>query len=124
IRRQLADKDPINERRKMELMLVLAHCGECEKAAGIATDLEKKVKPDAEFLIDLARTYAQCAAADGKLASRYTAEALRVLRAAVALGYRDQAYLKLEVDLDPIRSSPEFTRLVEQIHGKRKPQRE
>src|SRR5262249_18491264 len=32
IRQELADRDKINERRKMELMLVLAHCGEHAKA--------------------------------------------------------------------------------------------
>src|SRR5262249_40991858 len=63
IRQALADKDKTNERRKMELMLVLAHVGEHAKAAEVAAELEKTVKPDAEFLIDLGRTYAQCAAA-------------------------------------------------------------
>jgi len=119
-RRQLADKDKVNERRKMELMLALAHCGEHANAVEMATDLEETIKPDAEFLIDLARTYAQCAAAAGgdtNLRSQYTAEAMRALRSAVARGYRDQMYLKLEVDLDPIRGEPEFVGVLEAARG-------
>jgi serine/threonine-protein kinase len=119
-RRQFVDKDKINERRKMELMLALAHCGEHASAVGIATDLEKTIKPDAEFLIDLARTYAQCAetaGGDTKLKSQYTAEAMRALRSAVAHGYRDQVYLKLEVDLDPIRTEPEFDGVLEAVRA-------
>ena len=63
IREQSAARDKINERRQMELMLVLAHCGDHAQAATIATKLEKTVKVDAEFLIDLTRTYAQCSTA-------------------------------------------------------------
>lgn len=121
LRQQLADKDKSNERRKMELMLVLAHYGNHAKAAEIAADLEKSIKPDAESLIDLTRTYAQCAAAtdsDPQRASHYVAEALRVVRSAIALGYRDHAYLKSEVDLDPLRATADFTSILDGMgHG-------
>ena len=36
------------------------------------------------------------------------------------LGYGDHVYLKLEVDFDPIRPSPEFARMVEQLNEERK----
>lgn len=118
IREELASKDNINERRQMELMLVVAHCGDHVGAAEIATRLEKSVKHDAEFMIDLGRTYAQCAAASSTpdFKTRYTSEALRALRAAVKLGYRDEVYLKTEVDLDPLRADPDFARLLEEVH--------
>jgi hypothetical protein len=31
----------------------------------------------------------------------------------VKLGYRDEVYLRNEVDYDPLRSRPEFTRILE-----------
>src|SRR3954451_24781756 len=97
----------------MELMLALAHCGEHARAAGIAAGLEKTVKPDAEFLIDIARCYAQCAAAspgDEALRGRYTAEAIRAAEAAVKQGYRDTVYLTAEPDLDPLQAQERFGR--------------
>jgi len=98
------------------LMLVLAHVGMHAEASSLAAKLEEKVKPDAEFLIDLGRTYAQCAAvASLDFQSRYTCKAMCVLRAAVELGYRDEMYLKTEVDLDPLRTDPDFARLVDEV---------
>ena len=120
VREKLAAQDKSNERRQMELMLVVAHCGDHTRAVKIATRLENTVKADAEFLVDLGRTYAQCAAAVPNapdLQSRYTNEALRVLRAAVQLGYRDEVYLNTEVDLDPVRAAPDFARLVDDLGG-------
>jgi serine/threonine-protein kinase len=118
IRQQLADKDAINDRRKTELMLVLAHCGDHARAAGIAAELGKTIKPDAEFLIDVARCYAQCAAAtpaDDALRSRYTQAAIQAVETAAKLGYRDIVYLTTEVDFDPLRKQGGFGQVLDAI---------
>jgi serine/threonine-protein kinase len=122
LRDELAMNDKINERRKMELMLAQAHCGLDAEAAKLAQSLEKSVKPDAEFQIDLGRTYAQCFAGttNAKLKAQYSADALRVLRAAVESGYRDTVYLEREVDLDPLRNLPEFASVVTLSRGTKK----
>jgi len=89
VREKLAAQDPKNERRQMELMLAKAHVGEHAKAAAIAVNLEETVCADSEFLVDVARTYAQCAAAatgETALQAHYKAEAIRALREAVERG--------------------------------------
>jgi len=91
VREPLAARDKVNERRQMELMLVLAHVGEHKRAVAIAEELKRTQRGDSEFLIDVARTYAQCAAVvsdKADLKTRYEAEAIRALRQAVDRCYR------------------------------------
>src|SRR5262249_26040358 len=117
VREKLAAQDKTNDRRQMEHMLALAHCGRHNEAAAIAARL-LRLAPDAELLIDLARRYAQCAAGatgDESLRSRYTNEAIEALRKAVKLGYRDEVYLATEVDLDPVRSHAAAVRVLEAL---------
>ena len=116
IREPLATQDKANDRRQMELMLALAHCGDHIRAAAIAAGLERGPRADSELLVDVTRTYAQCAlaaAASADLKTRYTNEAVRVLRRAIEMGYRDESYLKTAVDLDPLRDVAEFARVLD-----------
>jgi tetratricopeptide (TPR) repeat protein len=115
VREKLAAQDKGNDRRQMELMLTLPHCGKPDEAAAIAAKLLAGVT-DAELLIDVARCYAQCAAGspgDEALRQRYTQEAIRALEKAVKQGYRDVVYLTTEVDLDPLRTEEGFGRVLE-----------
>jgi serine/threonine-protein kinase len=45
----------------------------------------------------------------------YTERAMALLRQAVAKGYRDAAHLKRDKDLDPIRSRPDFQKLLAEL---------
>jgi serine/threonine-protein kinase len=117
VREKLAAQDKGNDRRQMELMLALAHCGKHTEAAAIAARLLGGVT-DAELLIDVARCYAQCATGslgDEGLRPRYTKEAIRAVELAAKQGYRDVAHLTTEVDLDPLRAEAGFVRVLEAI---------
>jgi serine/threonine-protein kinase len=118
IRNELAANDPKNDRARMDLMLVLPHCGEHEQAAKLAEALRTSRQDDRELLMTIARCYAQCAAAapgDTSLAARYKQKALESLQAAVAQGYSDIMMLESAPDLDPVRGRPEFTKLLEKV---------
>jgi tetratricopeptide (TPR) repeat protein len=120
IRTELAANDPRNDRARMDLILVLPHCGEQEQAARLAETLRAGRQNDRELLLVLARCYAQCAAAvsgDTPLAVRYEQQALESLRAAVAQGYSDRMMLESAPDLDPVRGRPEFKELLEKVKG-------
>jgi tetratricopeptide (TPR) repeat protein len=120
IRKELAAHDPKNDRARMDLILVMPHCGEPEQAAQLAETLRTGRQNDRELLFILARCYAQCAAAvsgDTPLAARYEHKALESLQAAVAQGYADVMMLESAPDLDPVRGRPEFQKLLEQVKG-------
>src|SRR5205823_1766822 len=53
-----------------------------------------------------------------KLADAYADRALTLLRQAVQLGYKDVAHLKKDPDLDPLRSRPDFQKLLHELTGK------
>jgi tetratricopeptide (TPR) repeat protein len=118
IRNELAANDPGNDRARMDLILVLPHCGEQEQAAQLAETLRTGRQNDRELLIIIARCYAQCAAAvsgNTPLAARYEQKALESLQAAVTQGYSDSMMLESAPDLDPVRGRPEFKELLEQV---------
>jgi tetratricopeptide (TPR) repeat protein len=118
IRDGLAANDPRNDRARMDLLLVLPHCGEHEQAARLAETLRTGRRNDRELLLILARCYAQCAAAvsgDTPLAGRYVQKALESLQAAVAQGYSDIMTLESAPDLDSVRERPEFKKLLEKV---------
>jgi hypothetical protein len=118
IRNELAARDPRNDRARMDLILVLPHCGEHEQAANLAETLRSGRQNDRELLLIIARCYAQCAAAvsgDTPLAARYKQKALESLKAAVARGYSDIMMLESAPDLDPVRGRPEFKELLEKV---------
>lgn len=122
IREELAKKDPKNLRRRMELMMVLAHCGEHARAAALAEKvLKETAKDDNELLLDVARTYAQCAAADdadAALRQQYLTRAEEALQAAVKHGFKDVVELETQPDLAPLRGEAAFKKVLAQF-GKR-----
>jgi tetratricopeptide (TPR) repeat protein/tRNA A-37 threonylcarbamoyl transferase component Bud32 len=118
IRNELAANDPRNDRARMDLVLVLPHCGEHEQAAKLAEALRTGRQNDRELLFVIARCYAQCAAAvsgDTHMAARYEQKALESVQAAVAQGYSDRMLLESAPDLDPVRGRPEFKKLLEKV---------
>jgi hypothetical protein len=120
VRQSLADKDPANDRRQMELMLALAHCKQHVRAAEMAAAFRQKPEVDNELLLDVARAYAQCAAAAGEdsQAETYLQQAYAAVAAAVDEGYKDAVYLEAEVDFDPLRTHEGFQALVARLREK------
>jgi tetratricopeptide (TPR) repeat protein len=122
IRSELSARDPRNDRMKMDLMLVLPHCGKHEQGAMLAENLRIGRENDRELLLVIARCYVQCAAAvsdDLPLRARYERKAITALEAAVAQGYSDIMTLQSAPDLGPIRTRPEFKKLLEKVKSKR-----
>jgi tetratricopeptide (TPR) repeat protein/tRNA A-37 threonylcarbamoyl transferase component Bud32 len=119
---QLVDQDPQNDKRRMELMIDLAHVGQIEKASTIAGQLGAEPNLDNELRVQIARCYAQCArsAPDSQAALKqgFLLKAMESLHEAVANGFRDRVNLQTEPDLDPLHSRSDFQALVAGIQHK------
>jgi tetratricopeptide (TPR) repeat protein len=118
IREELAAKDATSHRKKMDLLEALARTAMHKKA----TELAEKIRPthlkDADFLIASARCYAQCSLAvvdKPDLARQYLETAIADLQAALKQGYKDTITLETHPDLDPLRKTPEFKKLLESV---------
>jgi tetratricopeptide (TPR) repeat protein len=115
IRERLAAADPTNERRQIELTLVLPRCGQHERAAQRAVKVRQGPSADREILVELAQCYAQCAAAidhDASLRRQYAEKAVEALNQAVSKNYRDVVLLETEPDLGALREHPDFRSLI------------
>jgi tetratricopeptide (TPR) repeat protein len=118
IREELTVSDPKNDRKKMDLVLVLPHCGQHEQAALLAERLRTGREKDRELLLVVARCYAQCAAAvpsDSPLRARYEQKAVEALQTAVEQGYSDVMTLESAPDLEPVRERADFKKLLAKV---------
>lgn len=48
----------------------------------------------------------------------YGDAAMKLLRNAVSTGYRDEAHMKKDTDLDPLRGRQDFQKLIAELQGK------
>jgi tetratricopeptide (TPR) repeat protein len=118
IREGLAGKDASSYRKKVHLLEVLARVGAHERAAQLAEKLRLDHQKNAEFLICAARCYAQCSLAvpdESALRREYRERALAALQTALDQGYKDLITLETHPDLDPVRESPAFKKLLERV---------
>jgi eukaryotic-like serine/threonine-protein kinase len=118
IRESMTAKDPLNDRRQMELMLVLPHCDEHEPAARLADRYAAGESADNELLVDVSRCYAQCSEAarnQSELSGEYVKKATDTLSRAIDRGYRDIVHLKSEPDFDSIRDNDAFRSLLHKL---------
>jgi serine/threonine-protein kinase len=115
IRRTLAEKEPNNDRRQLDLMLALARSGQIAQAIKIAEIYRLREHPDVEMLIEIARSFSQASlfAADDRERTQNQNNALKTLKLAESLGYRDSVYLAGEPDFAPLRELPEFRSQIE-----------
>ena len=118
LREEIAALDPLNDARRMELMLALATCGEHVRAVEIAESVRAGSK-DPELLCEVARCYAQCSAGlrdtDANQADAYADAAIAALSEAIDDGYTDRVAFNTDPDLDPIRDLPGYRALSERI---------
>jgi serine/threonine-protein kinase len=118
IRQELAEQDVKSYRKKVDWLEVLARSGKHEDAARLAEELRLTHAKDAGFLVAAARCYAQCSSAvpdRPRLRQRYREMALADLETVLTRGYRDVITLETHPDLDPIRSSPAFQKLLAKV---------
>ncbi len=101
----------------MDLMLVLPHCGSVERAVRLAEQTKQgRHKKDRGALFNIARCYAQCAAASQSPArERYQELSLESLRNALTAGLKDSASLEFEPDLDPLRKLEPFKAILNKL---------
>jgi serine/threonine-protein kinase len=92
----------------------LAAAGHPTEAAAAAYELLRGDPAGGETAYRAAAVYAGCAAAaaDGPERERYAARAVELLRQAVANGYKDSGHMKNDPDLEPLRSRPDFQKLL------------
>ena len=119
IQQKLADDDGQNEKRQYELMKTLAQVGRVEQAVQIADRLNSGQNVDNELLLEIACCYAQCArhtpADQAKSSQTYLEAAVNAIRKAIDKGFKDNVYIELEPDLDPLRSRSDFKALLARI---------
>ena len=120
LREEIAALDPLNDARRMELMLALATCGEHVRAVEIAEAVRAGSK-DPELLCEVARCYAQCSAGlrdtDANQAVAYADAAIVALSEAIDDGYSDRVAFDTDPDLDPIRDLPGYRALSGRFPG-------
>ncbi len=128
LRKELTAADPGDPQKQIALMLAQARCGQHQQAAEIADRLGQEAAENAGTLFYVACGYALSAGAiagqadDASLSDelrmlreKYTKQATDTLEAAVTLGYRDAVSLETDPDLEPVRRSPAFQRLLVEL---------
>jgi hypothetical protein len=99
----------------------LADLGEHTAAANTADDWIQAAVDPADDLYNAACIFARCiplAERDNKeRAQAYADRAVATLRQAVKNGYKDVAHMKKDTDLDPLRSHPEFQKLLKELEN-------
>jgi hypothetical protein len=111
LRKELARADPANRAWQAAYALALARAGKHAEAAKRADGLRRGVARSPELLLQLARCYAVCAAADGPEKQGYTDRAVAAVRSATADGYKD-ASLATDPDLAALRTNAIFQALL------------
>ena len=116
---ELYKLDEKNDLRVTELMLLLPHVGQVNRALEMADRLAAGPKIDTELWTYLAQVYAQAARSlppqqAGK-AGDLESKAMNALRQAVKQGFRDRTVLDYEHDLDPLRNREDFKALLNEL---------
>jgi serine/threonine-protein kinase len=111
----LLQLEPANVTRQAARVLALARCGRHAEAAAEAAKVQPRVARSPELLLQLARCYATCAAADTARKAEYVKLALEALRAATNRDYKDAVALQSDIELEPIRGEAAFKAIVEKV---------
>jgi len=101
----------------------LVALGEHADAADMAGKLIQAADDQANDIYNAACILARCvrlAERDKERAQNYADRAVAALRQAVQNGYKDLAHMKQDKDLDPVRSHPEFQKLLRELEAKDK----
>jgi serine/threonine-protein kinase len=99
-------------------MLVLARCGDHDKASQLAELRRKTLAQDnREGLFTIACCYSLCGAATKDMALReaYFAKALQALQNAITPEFKDVLALETDPDFDPIRNHLEFRTIISSL---------
>jgi serine/threonine-protein kinase len=114
----LLNVEPANVSRQAARVLALAHAGKTAEAAAEAAKVQARVGKSPELLLQVARCYATCAAADAPNRAEHVKRALAALRAATEKDYKDPVWLETDPDLAPVRGEPGFKAVVARVKGR------
>lgn len=120
LREKLVQDDPKNDRKKVELMLAIARCGDVKTAIPMAEEIARKNPKDndRELLLQLATCYAQCCEATSTTKEEkglYTKKAVDYVKKAIAAGYKDFVQITTDADFESIHNNPDFLAIVKTI---------
>jgi len=116
IRQAMATAEPTNDRRQIALMISSSRFGALSVATAIADKYVAAENPDSEMLIEIAQAYAQCSArATVENRVEFERKALNTIQKAVDQGLRDCTLLERDIDLKPLRESPDFQSLLKAL---------
>jgi serine/threonine-protein kinase len=124
-REALTQADPNNPQRQIELMLARARCGRHEEAGHMAADVAAKAPQHPGVLFAAASCFALCSQsvacgkapasltpAEQTLEKRYAQQGLALLSQAIDRGYHDAGTLKHSPELESLRHSSNYAKLV------------
>jgi serine/threonine-protein kinase len=117
------DAGPARPFFRLQRAVSLTHAGDHAQAVSEADALAQAKDVNAPTLYDLACVCSLSSAAvknDAKLADRYAARAVELLREAVAKGFKDIEHLKKDTDLDPLRGRDDYRKLLKELEEKTK----
>jgi hypothetical protein len=126
LREGLVKQDPKNVQFRAELMLAQARLGRHKEASSTCAELRQRASKNPSVLLTAASGYALCAAAvaadktsvspeEHAMHRTYSDLAVDVVKEAASLGFRDVVRLQTDCDLSPLRSYPEYIRLLDQL---------
>jgi tetratricopeptide (TPR) repeat protein/tRNA A-37 threonylcarbamoyl transferase component Bud32 len=114
----LLNVEPANVSRQAARVLALARAGKTAEAAAEASKVQPRVAKSPELLLQVARCYATCAAADAPNRADHVKRALAALQAATEKDYKDPVWLETDPELEPIRGEPGFKAVVARVKGR------
>jgi hypothetical protein len=101
--------------------IVFAHAKDHVRATAEANSYAAQKFANADTLYDAACVFVLCTLAvpdDPAQKQAYTNRALDLLRRAISSGYKNVEHLKKDSDLDPLRSHPNFQKLLREVQEK------
>jgi adenylate cyclase len=108
-------------RANIDAAWLLLGLGEHADAADVADQVLEAPDDPINTVYNAACVFAQCvplAERDKEKAQDYADRAVATLRLAVQNGYKDLAHMRQDKDLDPVRSHPEFQKLLKELEDK------
>jgi tetratricopeptide (TPR) repeat protein len=116
LREGLTKTDPKSLQFQEELMRVRARLGQHVEATKVCDELRQNAPKNPAVLLGAASGYALCiSSADATLQRRYADLALQTLEQAIAVGFQDAVRLEVDSDLAPLRTYPEFSKLLDRL---------
>lgn len=115
LRKGLWELDNDNLKYRSLLMLALAKDSQVEKAIALAEKMASGESLSGQYRINLARCYAECSLHNSEQQVEFQKNCIREIQKAVDSGYGDWFELRTEPDLEPVRASEAFQKILKTV---------